>query len=241
MLEFKHLSLQIDNKNILNDITFKIANGNITALIGSNGCGKSTLVKQLLTNNQRIQLNGATYRKTSEVALLMQSTYIPDHFRVKDLLKFNLLATTSLLKRLTDQDLKQIDNCLAKCDCLDFKNSYFKHLSGGEKQRVMIAASIINNPKYLILDEPTTYLDIKYQTQVLKLLKQLNIESGITMLIVLHDINQALKLADQVICLKAGCVLFDKLPAEVTSDDLSNAFDINFKQHGNLVFTTSIN
>lgn len=236
MLEFKQLSAQIGDKQIINNITFNVIPHQITALIGSNGSGKSTLISQLLYPNKSITIDGQPYLKSNQISILMQSPNIPDHFRVIDLLMYNRLASTSLFRRPQANDFEQIENCLKKCDCLQFKNSYFKNLSGGEKQRVLIAGSIVTNPQYLILDEPTNHLDIKYQTHVLNLIKQLNTIDHITVLIVLHDINQALKLADNIVCLKAGTVLFDKQPTAITTSDLSTAFEIEFKQHGDRVF-----
>lgn len=240
MLKFNNLSKQIEHRHILSKINFAVDPGKITALIGSNGSGKSTLIGELLTNNKQITLEGKPYLKTNQISILMQSPNIPDHFRVQDLLMYNLLASTSIFRRPHGADYEQIESCLRKCGCQQFKHSYFKQLSGGEKQRVLIAASIVTSPRYLILDEPTNHLDIKYQTHVLNLIKQLNETEELTVLIVLHDINQALKLADQVVCLKAGEVLFNKQPPMVTSDDLTQAFDIEFVQHGHLVFLPKI-
>lgn len=240
MLEFDHVSKVIGNKEILKDISFKVEKEKIIALIGSNGSGKSTLINQLVEDNANIKLNGENYKKTNAVSILMQNPRIPDHFRVSDLLTYNLLASSSIFKRQSKSDVKKIEKSLAMCECLQFKDSYFRTLSGGEKQRVLIAAALVSEPQILILDEPTNHLDIKYQTHVLKLIKKLNRESKITIIVVLHDINQAFKLADEVVCLKAGELLFVNEPRDVTSEQLSDAFDIKFKKHGDKVFVTSL-
>lgn len=242
MLEYSHVSYTINNKQILNDINFKLEPGKITTILGSNGSGKSSLIKLLLKDSKTyegiINLDGNVFKKNANTSILMQSTNIPDHFTVYDFLKYSLIGSRSLLSKLTSSDQLLIDSALDKCSSLEFKDSYISDLSGGERQRILIAAALLNNPKLLILDEPTTFLDIKYQTLILKLIKELNEVHKVTILIVIHDINQGIKLADNVLMLKAGKLIINKPSDEVNEEDLNQAFDIEFNRHGQSTFVT---
>ncbi len=120
MLEYKNISYQIADKQILDNINFKLEAGKITAILGSNGSGKSSLIKLLLKNKREysgeITINGKPFIKTSDVSILMQSTIIPDHFTVYDFMKYSLIGSRSILSKVTDKDNSQIDSCLEKCD-----------------------------------------------------------------------------------------------------------------------------
>ncbi len=244
MLEYKNISYQIADKQILDNINFKLEAGKITAILGSNGSGKSSLIKLLLKNKREysgeITISGKPFIKTSDISILMQSTIIPDHFTVYDFMKYSLIGSRSILSKITTKDAQQIDSYLDKCDSLQFKDKLISNLSGGERQRLIISSALLNNPKLLILDEPTTFLDIKYQTIILNLIKELNRCEQMTILIVIHDLNHGLRLADNVILLKQGKIIEDKLTTEISEDDLKQAFDIEFNRHGKNTFITNI-
>ncbi len=244
MLEYKNVSYQIADRQILESIDFKLEAGKITAILGSNGSGKSSLIKLLLKNKREysgeIAISGKPFIKTSDVSILMQSTVIPDHFTVYDFMKYSLIGSRSILSKITDKDNSQIDSCLEKCDSLQFKDKLISNLSGGERQRIIISSALLNNPKILILDEPTTFLDIKYQTIILNLIKELNEKEQMTILIVIHDLNHGLRLADNVILLKQGKIIENKSATKISEDDLKLAFDIEFNRHGKNTFITNI-
>ncbi len=244
MLEYKNVSYHINDKQILENVSFNIQSGKITAILGSNGSGKSTLVKMLLKKPGEYQgtitFDNQPFVKTSDISILMQSTTIPDHFTVYDFMKYSLIGNRSILAKVTEADNQQIDNCLAQCDCLQFKEQLIVNLSGGERQRVIISAALVNNPKLLILDEPTTFLDIKYQTLILQLIKGLNGDSQMTILIVIHDLNHGLKIADNVLLLKAGRLIASKPSMLINESDLSMTFDIEFVRHGQNTFVTNL-
>lgn len=244
MLEYKNVSYQIDNKQILSDVSFKLNQGKITTILGSNGSGKSSLIKLLLKDKSEyeglIEYNHQPFVKTSEISILMQSTIIPDHFTVYDFMKYSLIGSRSILSRITDEDNAQIDKCLKMGDSLQFKDKLISKLSGGERQRIIISSALVNNPKLLILDEPTTFLDIKYQTIILNLIKTLNKELGMTILIVIHELNHGLRIADNVLILKQGKIITDKPSNQINEHDLEQAFDIEFDRHGKSTFVTTI-
>lgn len=244
MLEYKNISYVADGKHILNNVSFKVLDNKITAIMGSNGCGKSTAVRMLLegSNNYdgNIVYNGNNFVYDKEVSILMQASNIPDHFTVFDLLSYTILGRKKLFGKLASSDIDAINDCLDICDINQFRDSYINKLSGGERQRVLIAASLVNKPKLLILDEPTTFLDIKYQTKTLKLIKQLNEELKITIVIVIHDINHAIRLADQVVLMKDGTVLKQLESSSITKEDLNQTFGIEFQTHGSSTFVTNV-
>lgn len=244
MLEYKNVSYHIEDKQILENINFKLQPGKITAILGSNGSGKSSLIKLLLKKDKnyegQILFDNQPFIKSSDISILMQSTIIPDHFTVYDFMKYSLIGSRSLLSKVTEKDNRQIDSCLEKCDSLQFKDKLIATLSGGERQRIIISSALLNNPKILILDEPTTFLDIKYQTIILNLIKELNLKEQMTILIVIHDLNHGLKLSDNVILLKQGRIIEDKLAHEITEQDLNRTFDIEFNRHGTNTFITNI-
>lgn len=244
MLEYNNVSYQIGEKQILSNINFKLNAGQITTILGSNGSGKSSLIKLLLKDKSEysgtIKYDNIPFIKTSDISILMQSTTIPDHFTVFDFMKYSLIGSRSLLSRVTKGDEAQIDRCLEMADSLHMKNQLIANLSGGERQRIIISCALVNNPKLLILDEPTTFLDIKYQTIVLNLIRNLNKQLGMTILIIIHELNQGLKIADNVLILKQGQIITNKPSNQVTEKDLEQAFDIEFTRHGKSTFVTTI-
>lgn len=244
MLQYHNVSYCKGNKQILKDISFALKPEKITVILGQNGSGKSSIIRLL---NQKetaytgtISLNEATYARSNEISILMQTNQIPEHFTVFDFLKYSLIAQRSLFAKGQADDLKQIKTVLKTCDCLEFIDSRISALSGGERQRVLIAAALIKQPKILILDEPTTYLDVKYQSYILKLITKLNQELKMTILLVIHDINHALKVADQVLIVKGGQIIYDLAVDDVNAQILSETFEIEFKDHGAGSFTTKI-
>lgn len=244
MLEYRNVSYELDQKPILANISFKLSPHKITTILGSNGSGKSTLIKLLLKKPSEytgeIYYRDHKFVKTSEISILMQSTVIPDHFTVYDFMKYSLIGSRSILSKITKADELQIDSCLSKCDSLQFKDKLISTLSGGERQRIIISCALLNEPKLLILDEPTTFLDIKYQTIVLNLIKELNRREKMTILIVIHELNHGLKIADDVLILKNGHLITDKPASQITEIDLEAAFDIEFSRHGKSSFITNI-
>ncbi len=240
MLKYKNVEYKVADKIILADINVTFKLNKITAIIGQNGSGKSSLIKLLsltpkdysgeITYNDR-NINNSILK--NDISILLQNNTIADHVTVLEFMRLSIIAKHGIFKKLPTNWFNEVELVLSKCGCKHLIDSRVNTLSGGEKQRVLIAAALIKEPQLLILDEPLTYLDVKYQAEILNLLKELNEKHQITIIIVIHDINQAIFLADNIVLIKNGKVLDHIKNVEVTGPILSNLFEIEFKQHYN--------
>lgn len=230
MLKYDNVSYQIGNKQILSNINFELEEGKLTSLIGPNGSGKSTIIKML--NKPNSDYLGTIYYKdqqyqrfsfTSDIAILMQESRVPDHLTAYELVKLGLLANDDIANKE-----ERINKCLEMCEADVLRDRMINSLSGGERKRVMICASLVRDPELLILDEPTSFLDIKYQAVVLKLLIRLRDDYGVTILLVIHNLSHAMKVSDRVIAIKDGVVQFDENIANINKEMLGTLFEVEF-------------
>ncbi len=240
MLKYKNINYQVNDKQILNNVNVEFDLNKITAIIGANGSGKSTLIK-LLTLNSSHYTGEIMYEnkllQTSnikrEIAILSQDNVIPKHLIVIEFLKLSLVAKYGIFSRLPKTWQTEVNNVLEICNCVEFIKQPVSSLSGGERQRVLIAAALIKNPKLLILDEPLSYLDVKYQAVILKLLKELNQIHKITIIIVIHDINQAIHLANELVLIKEGTITTKITSDKLNEQILENLYETKFTKHYN--------
>ncbi|MCT4542686.1 MAG: ABC transporter ATP-binding protein [Vallitalea sp.] len=219
MLNIKNLTFSYGDSIILNNITTGIYDGKITTILGANGSGKSTLLN-ILTKNLKVKygnviLEGKDVKYISsknyakKVAIVHQKNIVPNGLTVERLISYGRLPYTSVfMAKLDEYNQSYVDRAIKLADLEKIRYREMGTLSGGQRQRVFIAMALAQNTKYLLLDEPTTFLDVKYQIDILRLIKRLNIDEGITILMVLHDINQAISYSDEVIGLKNGEILF---------------------------------
>jgi len=225
MLKFKHVSSGYNNAEVLKDASFEIAKGDFTGIIGPNGSGKTTLLrvatKIIKLFKGEIFLEGKNLADISlkELAAVMavvpQDTAFMFPFRVIDVV---LMGRTPYVKRFdfeSRKDLKIVLEALEFVDALHLKDRFIDELSGGERQRVIIAKAIAQEPRILLLDEPTTHLDISHQVQIFDLLKRMNKESGLTIVSILHDLNLASDYCDKLILLDNGMIKSKGAPSEV--------------------------
>ena len=238
MLQAEHLSFAYDHTPVLKDLSVSIKRGIITTLLGANGCGKTTLL-HLLTKNLTpsagsIQLDGTELSSiplrtfARQVAIVHQKNAAPEDLTVERLVSYGRLPYTSLFRSHMDQEQQdQIERALSLTDLTELRDRRLGTLSGGQRQRAFIAMALAQNTQLLFLDEPTTFLDVRYQVEILRLIQRLNRDEGITIVMVLHDINQALAYSDEVIGLHNGAVALQGPPESViTTESIHTLYGI---------------
>ncbi|MDF2545157.1 MAG: iron-enterobactin transporter ATP-binding protein [Anaerosolibacter sp.] len=211
------LSVGYGEQLIVKGLSVEIPDKKITTIIGSNGCGKSTLLKAItriishqsgtviLDGKNIIRENTKTLAK--KIAILPQTPESLSELTVSELVSYGRFPYQKGFGRLTQKDYEVIDWALEVTGTKDYKYRTIDALSGGQRQRVWIAMALAQETEIIFLDEPTTYLDMAHQLEVLELLKKLNVEQGRTIVMVLHDLNQAARFADYIIALKSGTVV----------------------------------
>lgn len=237
-LKVEGLNVNYDDKKILKDISFYVKNGEIVTIIGPNGSGKSTLIKSisryLKPESGNIYLNKVNIKQinTKEIArnlaILPQVKGVSSDISIEELVSYGRFPHLKFGKKLGSEDKEIISWALEKTGLLEMKDRYVVTLSGGERQRAWIAMSLAQKPKILLLDEPTTFLDICYQMETLELVKDLNKTLGITVVMVLHDLNQAARYSDNILVINNGELQEYGEPCKVISGELlKNIFKID--------------
>lgn len=222
---------------VLKEVDIAIPDGRITALIGANGSGKSTLLRTLariiqpsdgavyLDGKSIASLPGRTVART--LALLPQSPVSPDGLTVRQLCRFGRHPHMGLLSGPNRHDEEMVEQALASTGLLELAERELDQLSGGQRQRAWIAMALAQETPLLLLDEPTTYLDIAHQLEVLDLLRKLNTEQGRTIVMVVHDLNHAAQYADYVVAVAEGTIVATGCPRTLLTPDLiKTVFDV---------------
>ncbi|KYG26938.1 ABC transporter ATP-binding protein [Alkalihalobacillus trypoxylicola] len=223
---------------IVKDVSLKIPDRQITTIIGANGCGKSTLLKamtriipqqsgSIILDGESISREG-TKKLAKKLAILPQTPESISGLTVSELVSYGRYPHQSGLGRLTKRDWDVIDQALEMTGTKDFKYRTVDSLSGGQRQRVWIAMALAQETEMIFLDEPTTYLDLAHQLEILELLQRLNAEEGRTIVMVLHDLNQAARFADYLIAMKDGQIVKTGTGEQVISPNvLREVFEID--------------
>lgn len=229
-LTTRQLTLAYERSIIISDLNLAIPRGKITVLVGPNGCGKSTLLKGLgrLLKPQAgiVYLDGQSIFKlpTKVVArhmgLLPQGPSAPEGLTVRELIAQGRYPHQSWLQQWSSEDEQQVESAIAITELQDLADRSIDSLSGGQRQRAWIAMTLAQNTQILLLDEPTTFLDLAHQIEVLDLLYDLNQREGRTIVIVLHELNQACRYADHLVAMKAGQVVAQGDPRTVMTETL---------------------
>ena len=237
-LNVSDLSVGYDEKIIIKNLDIKIPDKKITTIIGSNGCGKSTLLKAMTRLNPyqsgAICLDGVeiltmnTKKLAKKMAILPQTSESTNGLTVAALVSYGRFPYQKGFHQLTKKDVEVIEWALDVTGTSQFKHRFVDELSGGQRQRVWIALALAPETEIIFLDEPTTYLDMAHQLEVLELLQKLNEEQGRTIIMVLHDLNQAARFADFIIAMKEGEIV-QAGPCEevITQDILKKVFQIH--------------
>ncbi|GGX90779.1 ABC transporter ATP-binding protein [Streptomyces minutiscleroticus] len=229
-LQARGLGLGYGEREIISGLDVELPPGRFTVVVGPNACGKSTLLRamaRLLTPTAgTVLLDGRDIHHTStkEVAarlgVLPQTPVAPDGITVADLVGRGRYPHQGWFRRWTAADSEAVGAAMLATDVLDLAGRSVDELSGGQRQRVWIAMALAQETDVLLLDEPTTYLDISHQLDVLDLLTDLNRKRGVTLAVVLHDLNLACRYADHLIAMKAGRVVAEGAPSDVVTESL---------------------
>ncbi|WP_418605859.1 ABC transporter ATP-binding protein [Georgenia sp. SUBG003] len=229
-LRAESLCLAYDGDLVVRDLDLDVPAGRITAIVGANGCGKSTLLRGLSRllrpRSGAVVLDGRAVqdRPAKEVArtigILPQSATAPEGITVADLVGRGRYPHQGWFRQWTSQDDAVVRSALEATETLDLAARRVEELSGGQRQRVWIAMALAQDPDILLLDEPTTFLDVTHQVDVLDLLHEQNRERGTTVVMVLHDLNMAARYADHLVVMAGGRVVATGAPAEVLTREL---------------------
>ncbi|WP_248927210.1 ABC transporter ATP-binding protein [Paenibacillus hamazuiensis] len=230
-MEIRAVTFSYNNKtDQLKSVSGTIETGKITTIIGPNGCGKSTLLgvmsRNLTPRSGQVVMDGkaiAAYKPkelAKKLAVVHQHNDAPSDMTVERLVGFGRMAHRSMFASPAGEDTEAVEQALTRTNLQAVRKLTIDRLSGGERQRVWIAMSLAQNTPFLFLDEPTTYLDIYYQFELLELIKRLNTEHGLTIVMVLHDINQAIRYSDLLIVMKSGEIVGAGAPDEVITEEM---------------------
>jgi iron complex transport system ATP-binding protein len=221
--------LAYDRRTVVHGVDFAVPTGEVTVIVGANGCGKSTLLRGLgrimRPTQGRVELDGTDLRRlrprdvATQLGLLPQQPTAPDGITVADLVGRGRHPHQGAFRRWSAGDAAAVSDALALTSTHELAGRRVEELSGGQRQRVWIAMMLAQDPETMLLDEPTTYLDIAHQVEVLDLLAELNAERGTTVVMVLHDLNLAARYADHLVVMKEGRVLRCGHPGDVLDAD----------------------
>ena len=237
-LKVSNLEVFLENKRILKNIHLEAHEGEIISLIGPNGSGKSTLVKTISrlikAHSGEISYSGRrigsipTKELARLIAVLPQEKKLNTDLTVEQLVSYGRHPHLSFGNRFGSEDREIVMEAMRLTGMTDYRDRSMHSLSGGERQRAWISMALAQQPRFLILDEPTTYLDISYQMEVLELVENLNRSLGITVLMVLHDLNHAWRYSDSIYVLKDGSVHSHGRPGDVIDRNmLKDVFGID--------------
>ncbi|MNZ86098.1 putative siderophore transport system ATP-binding protein YusV [compost metagenome] len=236
-LKTSHLDIAYEDRLIVEDLNISIPEGKVTALVGANGSGKSTILKTMARILQpkggSVLLDGKSIHKQStrevakQLAILPQNPTAPEGLTVYELVSYGRFPHQKGFGGLKADDRKVVEWAIEVTKMEEFSDRALEQLSGGQRQRAWIAMALAQETDILFLDEPTTFLDMAHQLEVLQLLEELNVESQRTIIMVVHDLNHAARYAHHMIAIKKGQAIASGSPEEVvTSEVLREVFGI---------------
>ncbi len=222
---------------VVDDLTFDVPDGKVTSIIGPNGCGKSTLLRTLARllkpSSGQVRLDGepigsiATREISQRLALLPQSPIAPEGLLVRDLVGRGRHPHQRWFSQWSPEDEQVVEHALVMTDTAGLRDRPLDQLSGGQRQRAWIAMTLAQDTDLVLLDEPTTYLDLAHQIEVLDLVTRLNRERGRTVAMVLHDLNLAARYSDVIVVMDDGAIVAQGPPVEIfTTEMLRTVFGL---------------
>ena len=225
----QHVRLAYDDRVIVDDLSVEIPTGRVTVIVGANACGKSTLLRslaRLLTpRSGTVLLDGEAIRSTptrevaQKLGILPQQPISPDGIVVSDLVARGRHPHQRWFRQWSNEDQEAVDRALADTRTAELADRSVDELSGGQRQRVWIAMALAQGTDILLLDEPTTFLDLAHQVEVLDLLSELNTQRGRTIVCVLHDLNLACRYADHLVAMRSGAIVAEGTPSDVITEE----------------------
>ncbi|MGO1284509.1 MAG: SIP domain-containing protein [Brachybacterium sp.] len=232
LIEAQHLHLAYDRREVVHDLSLALPEERITIIVGANGSGKSTLLRgmsRLLTpRSGSVLLDGRDLHSlrgkelARRLGLLPQTPVAPDGVTVRELVTRGRFPHQGLFPQWSEQDERAVAEALTATRTDELQGRLLEELSGGQRQRVWIAMALAQQTEVLLLDEPTTYLDVTHQLEVLDVVRDLNRERGTTVGIVLHDLNLAARYADHLVAVRAGEIHSQGSPAEVITEQMAH-------------------
>lgn len=239
-LNVENISITLEKKEIIKDVSFKVKEKSFVGILGPNGSGKSTLLKSIYGVNKpsvgKLHYEGKdllampSKERAKKIAVLAQESGGHFDFTVEQIVEMGRYPHKRMLENYSKDDAEIVEKTLVKLNLQDFKKRSFSTLSGGEKQRVLIARVLAQDTDFIILDEPTNHLDIGHQLEIMKIIKSLNI----TVLSAIHDMNIASLYCDDLIVMKDGEIVKQGTTEEVlTKQTMDETFNINVDIHHN--------
>lgn len=230
ILSAENLTVGYDKRTVVSGIDIKALKGQVICLLGANGAGKSTVLRTLsgllAPVSGAVYVGGENVREINGKALARRLSLVlteqpaPSLTTVYELTAMGRTPYTDFLGRLSDDDRRIIEEALAQTGSLPLKDRFFGELSDGEKQKVMISRALAQQPELIILDEPTSHLDIKHKIEIMRILQQLANKKGITCILSLHDIDIALKCCSAVMLVKDGKIAACGAPEDISENGM---------------------
>lgn len=228
--ETVQLAVGYNGRPVVRNIEVGIEKGQILSLIGPNGSGKSTILKSIAKQIMAIDgatriggrdLDGISGKELSRLAaVVLTERPKPELMTCGEVVAVGRYPYTGMLGLLSDEDRKKIDDSLRLVNALELKDRSFSEISDGQLQRIVLARAICQEPEIIILDEPTSFLDIRYAVEILDILRHMATERGVTIILSMHELNYAKRISDLVMCIKDGFVMQVDRPEKIFQEDI---------------------